>query len=122
MIRRSYKANGFTLVEAMVLLVVLSIIALGTGIGLAGICRGPSQDETQLGISNELVDKIEQLKGTAFASLAGGSDTVTINGKSYTRTWTVANANPDGTGNKTDFDQVTVTIDGHSITTWITQP
>ncbi len=114
--------TGFTLIEAMVLLVVLGIISVAASVGLAGISRAPYIDETQLGISNELVDKLEQLKGTAFASLASGSDTTTVNGKSYTRTWTVANANPDGTGTKTDFDQVSVTINNQTLTTWITQP
>ena len=116
------KSSGFTLIEAMVLLVVLSIIAVAASVGLAAVCRAPYVDETQLGISNELVDKLEQLKGTAFASLASGSDTTTVNGKSYTRTWTVTNANPDGSGNKMDFDQVSVTINNQTLTTWITQP
>ena len=47
--------------------------------GFPASCRLPYADETRLATSNYLVDKIEQLKGTAFASMAGGSDTVTIN-------------------------------------------
>jgi prepilin-type N-terminal cleavage/methylation domain-containing protein len=116
------KTCGFTLIEAMVVLVILSIISVAASVGLAGICRGPYADETQLAISNALVDKMETLKGTAYASLASGSDTVTLNGKSYTRTWTVANANPNGSGNQTSFDQVSVTIGSQTITTWISQP
>jgi hypothetical protein len=50
------------------------------------------------------------------------SNNVTINGTSYARTITIAQANPDGSGNKSDFEQVTVAIGNQTVSTYVTQP
>lgn len=80
-----HQQQGFTLIEIMI-----AIFLVGIGIiGLAMLTTTTSQDndfsKTITSATTLARDKIEELKGTDFASLAAGSDTSGI----YTRNWTV---------------------------------
>jgi prepilin-type N-terminal cleavage/methylation domain-containing protein len=122
---RSSRRRGFTLIEAMMLMTILSIVALAAGVSLQSLTRVPQKNDDQLKIANALIDKMEQLRGTAFASLTVGSssDTVTISNTPYTRSWTIAlaDANGDGT-NDSDFKQITVTVNSRSLMCYVVQP
>ena len=47
-------------------------------------------------LDSQLRSKMEELISTKFDQLAGGSDTVTVNGSGHTRAWTVTNVDLDG--------------------------
>ena len=117
--------RGFTLIEATILMVILSIVAVGAAVSLQALSRGPSANDLQLTINNVLIDKMEQLRALDFSAMTVGtalSDTVTVNGTTYVRRVTIALADANGGGNDADFKQVTVSVNSQSLVTWVTQP
>ncbi len=62
-------------------------------------------------LDSSLRSRMEVLVGTEFSSLSNGSEVVTVRGRNYTITWTVANIdlNGDATPEST-ARQVTVSI------------
>jgi prepilin-type N-terminal cleavage/methylation domain-containing protein len=107
--------NAFTLLECMIVMTILSIMALGAATGLGSLCHVPNQNDNQLVASRQLIDRMEQLRGTAFGDLASGS--------SGGITWTVTPADPTGgTNPQADFVQVTVTNGSRCVSCYVTQP
>ncbi|NWF91954.1 MAG: prepilin-type N-terminal cleavage/methylation domain-containing protein [Syntrophaceae bacterium] len=86
------KKDGFTLVEILIALVILSISLLA----LAALMATTTQNTSFGGHLTEAAtfaqDRLEELRVTPWASIAAGSDvrTSTGTGMSYNRTWTVA--------------------------------
>ena len=89
--RNKFQA-GFTLIEAMVLLVILSIVAVAAGVGLQAVAKVPTVADQIMALNNAAVDTMEQWKAKSWATMNPSSpfaspysltDTVTINGKSY---------------------------------------
>ena len=123
---RPKPARGFTLIEAMFLLVVLSIVAVGAGIGLQSVAKVPANTDQIMAINNAIVDSIEQWKAKAWASQVSQTDAVTINNKSYTRTISVANADPSdpetGANTQADFHRITVQIGSQTMRSYVVQP
>jgi Tfp pilus assembly protein PilV len=86
------KAEGFSLIEVMFALTFLAIGILAVASMIPAGTRGVSQART---ITSGLMAaqlKLEQLKGTPYATLPAGtaSDTVSV----YQRTWTVTDSIP----------------------------
>jgi type II secretory pathway pseudopilin PulG len=123
---RSGRSGGFTLLEALLMLTILSVIAVAAGVGLQSGARIPEASDNMLAIDRQLSSALEEARYTAinsWASLASATTTVTINGTSYSQVLTVTAQNaPDGSGATTDWVQVTVTINGRSMTTFFSQP
>ena len=123
---RRRPARGFSLVEAMLALTILTIVYLGFGIGMQSVIHVPAAVDVRLETHSRLVEKMEDLLSQPFATLGanvGLSDTVTINGKSYPRTVTVVKADADVSGSlDADFLEITVTINGQYLQTRLTQP
>ena len=117
---------GFTLIEAMILVVILGIIGVGAGVGLQSVVHTPDAVDNVLAINSALVDGMEQTRANAvssFSTLAGSSSVVKINGTNYTRTITVAALTaPDGSGATADYKQITVQIGTQSVVCIVTQP
>jgi type II secretory pathway pseudopilin PulG len=114
--------RGLTMIEAMILMVIMSAIAVATGIALQSLVRVPTMNNRTLVISNLLIDKIEQLKALGFTTLAttaNGSDQQTIDNITYTRTWTLT-TNP-GSAYDSNFIQISVSIGNQTITTAVTK-
>lgn len=119
--------SGFTLIEALLLVVILGIVGLAAGVGLQSVAKTPTQTNQQLAISAECVNRMEQMRATPFTGLAAKatalSGNVSINGQTYTCTVSAASADADGSGtNDTDYDKITVTIGAQSLTCYVTQP
>ena len=115
--------RAVSLIESMVLMVVMSIVVLGTGISLQSLTKVPTANNRVLVISNLLIDKMEKLRALDFPTLAAtsnASDTVTIDNVTYTRSWTIT-ANP-GSSYDANFLQVTVTIGSQSLTSAVCKP
>lgn len=112
------RPRGVTLVEALMLMVVMSVVVVGTGVALQSLIKVPTGNNRQLVINNLLTDKIERLKALSFTALAAtssSSDTVTVDNVTYTRSWTIT-SNP-GSSYDANFIQIKVTIGSASLTT-----
>lgn len=127
----THHSRGLTLIEAMLLVVILSIVAVAAGVGLQAVAKVPAQTDRTLAINNALVDTLEQWRAKSWATMASASDTVTVNSKPYARTITVEDADPTATndpvtftvGNtKTDFRRITVTINGQMMRLYVAKP
>lgn len=99
----SMRSKGFSLIEVLLAMLILAISLLA----LAGLMVTTTRNNSFGGHMTEAAtfaqDKLEQLRGAAWASIIPGADTVVgATGISYGRSWTVAN-NPNG-------DQAWVTI------------
>lgn len=122
------RRRGFTLIEAMLLVVVLSIVALATGTILIAAIKAPAINNTNLSIDTALKSKMEYLEAQPFANLTVGtpsslSDSVTINGTVYPRTVDVSLADPNGGSSpQPNFKLIQVQIGGQSLYTLVTQP
>ena len=84
------KSTGFSLIEVLVALVILSISLLA----LAGLMGTTSQNTSFGGHITEAAtfaqDQLEQLRSTSWGAIANGTDTrAGSSGISYTRTWNV---------------------------------
>lgn len=87
--------DGFTLIE---LLVAFSVLAIA-GVGLFYVATTSTTSNlkslNQAAAMELAVDKIEELRNTAFDDIASGADSTTIttggdDGGIYTRSWTVS--------------------------------
>ncbi|MGN6368983.1 MAG: PulJ/GspJ family protein [Phycisphaerae bacterium] len=129
--------RGFTLIEAMILLVVVSIVAVGAAVGLQSTVKVPDQTERFLVISSELTSEMETWRSVAFgdppwpSSLPySASDTVTLSvgGGSITcnRTVNIRKWDPDHLSTNTtpqdDFVRVQISIDGQSLDCYFSKP
>ena len=118
--------SAFTLIEAMVLLVIMSIVTVAAGVSLQGLSQSPKGNDFQLAVNNAIVSKMEEVRALDFTTgmVVGStlSDTVAVNGTTYTRTVTIALADANGGGNDTDFKQITVAVNGQSLVTYVAQP
>ncbi|MBU1184434.1 MAG: prepilin-type N-terminal cleavage/methylation domain-containing protein [Proteobacteria bacterium] len=83
--------NGFTLVEIIVAMGILTIALLGLVSVTVMVIKSNSFSKTMTTATTLAKDKMEQLKNTGYDSLAGGTDTVE---SIYTRTWTVTSNSP----------------------------
>jgi Tfp pilus assembly major pilin PilA len=127
---RGLSIRGFTLIEAMVLLVIVSIIAVAAGVGLQAVAKVPTQTDAILAIDNEIVNRLEQMRAEPWAtmstkatSLTNASPGVSINSKFYSCTVAVVDADADGDGSTdADYRKITVTIGAQSMISYVTNP
>ena len=98
-------SKGFTLLEVLVAIVVLSVALLGTA-SLTGSIIGYNQFADQVTAATTLAQgKIEELKNTDYVSIAGSTDTQSINSTTYSREWDVSDDSP-----APDMKTITVTV------------
>jgi len=134
---RTARPRGFTLVEAIVLMVVLSIVAVGAAVGLQSASHVPEATDRALAISSELNSEIENWRAVAFgnspwpASLPYNvTDTVTLSiggqSQTYNRTTSIQDWDPNNLSSNAspqpDFVQVRVTINGQSLVCYLSKP
>jgi Tfp pilus assembly protein PilV len=101
-----HRRDGYLVIEIMAALLLASIALSGLVSVLVTSVRGVDFGRHATAAANLGQDKIEQIRNTAYAALANGSDSVTQTdmATAYARSWTVA-AGPTGTTKK-----VTVTV------------
>lgn len=91
--------DGFTLIEIMIAVFLLTTALLATVALTTTIIKSNALSQTATTATTLAKDKIEDLKATAYASLSGGTDSWnaagTASGTYYTRTWTVTGTSPN---------------------------
>ena len=100
------RAKGFMLVEVMAALALLGIAFAGLSPLVIVTLRSVADARRATTASEFARDKIEDIRSLGYASVTGGSDTVTESGTgaSYARTWTSA------AGPSANTKLVTVTV------------
>jgi prepilin-type N-terminal cleavage/methylation domain-containing protein len=81
--------RGFTLVEMMIGIFLLSIALLGMCSLGCGVMTATVKSKTQSIATTVGQDKIETLKNVDYASLSNGNDNVVVKGITFNRTWTI---------------------------------
>jgi prepilin-type N-terminal cleavage/methylation domain-containing protein len=83
------KSKGFSLIEVLIALIILSIAFLG----LAGLMIQTTRNNSFGGRITEAAtfaqDKLEELRSTPWTAITSGSDKVSVNGMDFARNWTV---------------------------------
>jgi len=98
-VNRLKSPTGFTLIEALIAVALLALVAVGISAPyISGFQALDVQAESML-LDSRLRSKMEELVATSFGSLNSGSEPVTVNGQSFTITWTVVPADLDGDTN-----------------------
>ncbi len=114
----SSMCSGFTLVEALLAVVVLALMAsVLTGLYASGLQSLDARDERVL-LDGHMRSRMEMLVSEKFGQLANGSATVNVKGQDHTLTWTVINVDLDGDGTaETAAKQITVSLNARTIKT-----
>lgn len=94
MSRPLFSARGFTLVEALVAIVILVVGVLGAA-SLTGALMQSNRDATDRTRALELVrHKVEQIQSQGYYDVVTGSDSRAVGGVTFTRSWTVTPDSP----------------------------
>jgi len=91
--------RGFTLIEVLVAVFLLTVALLGTAALTTTVIKGNSLSQRSTTATTLAKDKLEELKARSFTSLSGGTDSWNAEGTTggtayYTRTWTVTGTDP----------------------------
>ena len=84
-------SRGFSLVEALVAIAILSVVMLGTASMLFTGLAGSAGSNNRYLAAAMAQSRIETLMNTPFASLASQLTPITTNGISYRTKWRVTN-------------------------------
>jgi prepilin-type N-terminal cleavage/methylation domain-containing protein len=100
--------GGFTVIEVMIAIGVLSVGVLGLAKGAIMITRANQTSQFQTTATNLAQDMLEQLQARSFAAITACSSSCdatppTLQGVTFTRSWTV-------TPSTTTFKQINVTV------------
>ena len=89
--------------------------------GLFFAAQRSLEDQARLlPLDSRLRGRMEEVISRPFAAITDGSEAITIGEQNYTVTWTVTQPDLDGdTVAETTAKQVTVSVDGRSLTTLV---
>ncbi len=128
---------AFTIIEAVVLMVILSIVGVGVGVGLQSATRVPELNDRALAVSAELASEMDTWRANAWtgstwpASLPSTTnDTVTLSiggqSKTFNRTVSIQTWDPNNLASNSfpqaNFAKVTITINSQTIFAFFTNP
>jgi hypothetical protein len=122
----SHHRRAFTLLEAMVVLTMMSFVVLGGGVGLQSLAGAGKTNGILLWESNQVASTVEALRATAYASVLTGSavsDSDPI-GVTHAITWTATEidpANPTIAKPGSGLKSVVVKLDSITFTIWVLQ-
>lgn len=112
---RMKRTGGFTLVEALLSVFFLGVLATGVATVYSTGLRSLDEQADRMLLDGHLRGRMEVLIATDFSALGNGSEVVSVNGKEYTITWTVAPVDLDGDMTpESTAKQATVAVSGLS--------
>ena len=104
-------ASGFTLIEAVMSVLILGLLAVGVSFLYASESRSLDEQAERMLLDSHLRSRMEILLATELSSLLGGSEVVDVRGRSYTITWTVSTVDLNGDATpEPDAMQVSVSV------------
>lgn len=114
--------DGFTLVEALLSVVILGLIAAGISAPYISGLRSLEVQADRMLLDSHLRGQMEKLIGLPFdhddLDLGTKSVPVTVRGKNYTITWTVSSADLNADSNpEPNARKITVSVFGRTLTT-----
>jgi len=84
--------RGFTLVEVLIALFILSFVLLSLSATVISVMRATSQSKGMATATILAQDRMESLKNLKFSALASGSDSAMTGNVTYHREWTVSDS------------------------------
>jgi len=120
-LRRSrFNAPAYTLIEALLLVVMLSIVATGLGTAMSATANSTQSNDNTLLIDSALVSQMENLRATWQNDALGSTNTpITVGATQYTMTTTIAQAAPNTGGVQATYFSLTVQIANRSLCTYV---
>ena len=117
MIARGQRQNGFTLLEILIAMGIFTAAILGVAISATSVIKANHNSYSTTVAINLAQDKLEELKALPGSLASGGPVTDTINGETFSRSWTVTSDSPvtgmkriDVTVTWTDYGSHTITL------------
>jgi prepilin-type N-terminal cleavage/methylation domain-containing protein len=98
--------QGFTLIEILIALFILSVVLLAISSMVFSVMRATSQSKEMAAATTLLQDKLEYLKNAQVGSLASGNDSINLGNISYLRQWIISTA--------ANVTTITVTVNWNS--------
>jgi prepilin-type N-terminal cleavage/methylation domain-containing protein len=92
--RRIRSTRGFTLIEVVVAIVMLTFGVLASASLTAALMRSNRGVTNRTRAVETLRLKVEDLQSKKYSEIITGNDTATIGGVSYSRAWTVTPDSP----------------------------
>lgn len=82
--------RGFTLIETLISLCILSVALLGMSSMVFSVIRATAQSKEATTATTLLQDKMENLKNTSISSLTSGNDSASLGNITYLRQWVIS--------------------------------
>ena len=104
-VRRLRASRGFTLIEVVVAIVMLAFGVLASASLTAALMKSNRGVTNRTRAVEVLRENVEDLQSVPYPALGNGSDTVTVRGIAFARTWTVEANTPAA-----NLKRVTLTV------------
>jgi len=123
---RAYRGSaceGFTLVEALISIVLLSVgVAVIAGLFTTGMKAMDIQHDEAL-FNSALRSRMEYLLSVEVDQLVDGNEVVSIRGTNYTLDWTISDVDIDGdTFVDAGVKEIAVVLEGETLTALVVDP
>ena len=103
-------AKGFTVIEALMAMVIFGVAILGLAIGATTVVRA-NQTSLYITIATNLAqDRLEELKSRTSGTITASSETQTVSGVTFTRSWTVDAGGVNNCPNVSRLSCIAVTV------------
>jgi Tfp pilus assembly protein PilV len=105
-------ASGFTVIEALMAMVIFGVAILGLAIGATTVVRA-NQTSLHITIATNLAqDRLEELKSRTSGTIntTGSPENQSVSGVTFTRSWTVDAGGVNNCPNVSGLSCITVTV------------
>ena len=115
-IPRVQRRDGFTLIEILIAMGIFTAAILGVAISTTSVIKANQSSYSTTIAINLAQDKLEELKALPASLASGGPVTDTINGETFSRSWTVTSDSPITGMKRIDVTVTWTDYGSHSIT------
>jgi len=82
--------RGFTLIETIISMFILSVALLGMSSMVVSVIQATAQSKEMTTATTLLQDKMENLKNTGISSVTSGNDSASLGNITYLRQWAIS--------------------------------